>query len=368
MKVVWIGAHYNDMIGYSKVAYEVLKRLAKVPDIELHHFGWRQHATFRRKPIEGCKDFVASSADPSTWKGSCGWGEDKLPKYLARVKPDIVIMYEEAKLLAQLYTTCIPKTRKYNVWLYLDQNYKYNIVGNLMSVDRIFVFSEQWRMPISVPQSVLLHAPSEFVKPVSKEEVQKVREDLKIAEDIPIFLSINRNTERKRLDLLIQSWAIYKRNGGKGHLILMTWLNGYYNLQALFNLENAPVESITLLESNISDERVNLLLNLADYGVNTSWGEGFGLMALEMAYLGKPQLAMDIGSYRSWLTDETAVLLKPTLRHWLKFNEGGGAFGETTTPELFAEGFTAVQTKSPPSVSFTWDSVCEEICRLCSPN
>jgi glycosyltransferase involved in cell wall biosynthesis len=121
------------------------------------------------------------------------------------------------------------------------------------------------------------------------------------------------------------------------------------------------MDSIRFIDANgLSDETINKLINVADYGVNTSSGEGFGLMALEMSYLGKPQVALDIGAYRSWLNDDNSVLLKPTQRIHMNYNDGGGAFSETTTPEAFAVGLRLVQTKRSPIVDFTWDDVVKE--------
>lgn len=361
MRIVWVSAHYNDIIGYSKVTYEILKRMAKVPGWEVFHFGWRESPTFRREPIKGVSCFTGSGQDPKAWNGTCGWGEEKLPKYLSVVKPDLVIFYEEARLIRQLYNACIPKDRKYQVWVYLDQLYKGNNLQGLETVNRFLIFSEQWRMPVDIPQTVLLHAPSDSIKRVSHEENMDMRKKLKIGETDKIYLSINRNSDRKRQDLLVQAWTKYKADGGDGYLVIVSRSVGYYNWNVLFSVENAPMESIRFVDAtNLSDEVINRFINVADYGVNTSCGEGFGLMALEMSYLGKPQVALDIGAYRSWLDDETSVLLPPTQRIHMNYNDGGGAFSETTTPEVFALGLRLVQTKRSPKVDFTWDTVVKD--------
>lgn len=361
MRIVWVSAHYNDIIGYSKVTYEILKQMAKVPGFEVFHFGWREHPTFRREPIKGVSAYTGSGQDPKAWNGTCGWGEEKLPKYLSVVKPDLVIFYEEARLIRQLYNVCIPKDRKYQVWVYLDQLYKGNNLSGLETVNRFLIFAEQWRMPVDVPQTVLLHAPSDTIKKLPDVVVRDFRKTLTIPEGEKIYLSINRNSDRKRQDLLVQAWTKYKADGGDGYLVIVSRTLGYYNWNVLFAVENAPMDSIRFVDAtNLSDETINKFINVADYGVNTSSGEGFGLMALEMSFLGKPQVALDIGAYRSWLDDETAVLLKPTIRQHMNYNDGGGAFCESTTAEAFALGLRLVQTKRSPKVDFTWDDVVKD--------
>jgi glycosyltransferase involved in cell wall biosynthesis len=61
----------------------------------------------------------------------------------------------------------------------------------------------------------------------------------------------------------------------------------------------------------VGDEGINQLYNAADIGINTSDGEGFGLCQLEHMLTGAPQVVMDIGSYRTFLDETTAVFVPP---------------------------------------------------------
>jgi glycosyltransferase involved in cell wall biosynthesis len=215
-------------------------------------------------------------------------------------------------------------------------------------------------MPIDTPQTVVLHAPSEWIQPINEDIKKNFREELLVKEDRPVFLCMNRNSERKRLDLLIQAFTMYINKGSVGHLIIHTRRSGFYNLGMVCKLENAPIEYITITDGDVDDEVINKLLNVADYGINTSDGEGFGLMALEMAKLGKPQIAMDIGSYRSFLNDATAVLLKPTIIRHRNYDDMCGAITESTSVEAFAQAFIDVQGKEKPVVDITWETALAE--------
>jgi len=356
VKLVWVGNHYDHVIGYSKITYDILTTLSKEPEIKLYHFGYRRHDTFRRPPIKGVSAYVG--CESTIHRGQLGFGEDKIAKYLEVVKPDIVVFYGEPGSTAEILKA-IPVNRPYKLWAYIDQNYKYVNLSGLERITRYLIFAEQLRMPINTPQTVLNHAPSASLRALTAEEIVKAKESLRLPQNVPIFMSINRNNERKRLDLLLQAWKIYKDSGGIGHLFLHTETHdkAYYHLQTVIMLDEIPLDSLSISDSDVSDETINMFYNIADYGVNTSNGEGFGIMALEMACLGKPQLALDIGAYRTYLNDKTAVLLKPTIRNHRKFSDRNGAFTESTSPEAFAEGFRLIQTKDKPIVFLSWDNV-----------
>ena len=352
MRIVFASNHYQDVKGYARVAYEILSRLVKEPSFEVYHFGWRQHSTFRREKIQGLKgDFVASV-------GETDFGESKIEKYLNVVKPDLVILYT-CNAFATVIFRNMPKNPKYKLWIYLDQVYKYGIVSGF-KCDKFLVFSKEWLMPIETPQYILNHAPSSNIALVSEADRVAMKARIGIAEDEPMFLSLNTNCMRKRLDLLIQSFTLYKARGGKGKLVLITTEAGYYNLNLIMNIEKASYDDIKVVEGGkLSDETINMFLNTADYGVNTSDGEGWGIMACDMASMGKPQLALDIGAYRSFLDDESAVLIKPTLREYRSIADYCGLYKDTTTPEIFSEGYDLLLTKSKPSVKFSWDMVID---------
>lgn len=363
MRIVWASNHYQDVKGYAKIVYEILSRLVKEPTFEVYHFGWRQHPTFRREKIVGLKgDYVASKYDGDM-------GETQIERYLSIVKPDLFILYN-CNMYSALFYKHLPKNPKYKRWIYLDQVYKCGSISTI-PCDKFLVFSKEWIMPIDTPQYVLTHAPSSNAKTLSDEEKERIRWKLGLAPDEPVFLSINTNTMRKRLDLLIQSFKLYKDKGGAGTLLLITssGSNAYYNLNLIMNIEQAPYDKVKVVENGyLTDEQINQFMNIADYGVNTSDGEGWGIASCDMAFLGKPQLSLDIGAYRTFLNDETAVLIKPTIREYRSIADYCGLYKETTTPENFAEGFDLIKLKSKPSVSLNWDDVVngliEEIKRV----
>ncbi len=110
-----------------------------------------------------------------------------------------------------------------------------------------------------------------------------------------IVLNANRNTCRKRIDLTLQSFAalapfhprlylyLHMGNTDKGIDILQS-ASTLGISQRLLGLKPSEGHPAT------TDERLNLIYNACDIGVNTSTGEGWGLIALEHAATGACQI------------------------------------------------------------------------------
>jgi D-inositol-3-phosphate glycosyltransferase len=106
-----------------------------------------------------------------------------------------------------------------------------------------------------------------------------------------IVLNANRPMPRKRIDLTIEGFARFARNTPPHVRLCLHQAIGYGDERAkvagwveaagigdrvLFTADAAP-DGVT------SDERLNLIYNACDVGVNTAMGEGWGLVSMEHA-------------------------------------------------------------------------------------
>ena len=361
MRLLFVSTHTDQITGYSKVVYNLLQELVKVEGLQIFHFGF-QKGNYERPKLPIIQFDAALNENPKEQ----GFGFNCFADYLKTVSPDVVFIYNDP-LVVSRFLELIPKTYKGKIFVYLDQVYKYADFSKVNDVaDKVFVFSNAWKLPIpngsKTTQHILLHAPDTSVKNLPETEISEHKKKLKI-EGKEVFLNINRNSSRKRLDLTLQAFAMYLKENPKAHLILVTGGKGHYHIPAICMLEKIPAEAISFIDTDLnrlSDEFINIMYNISDYGINTSNGEGFGLSTLEHAKLGKPQLVMDIGSYREFLTDEDSVLLKPTIRNYIT-PVGLGMFEETTTVENVFEGMKQMKTKSSPVVKLTWQSITQEL-------
>ena len=117
--------------------------------------------------------------------------------------------------------------------------------------------------------------------------------------DAFIVLNANRPTERKRIDLTLESFASFAQGEGPG---VKLWLH-----HAIMNTEEhaairAQIERlglgdrIRLCEPGappLTDEELNLVYNACDVGSNTSLGEGWGLVSFEHAATAAAQVVPD---------------------------------------------------------------------------
>ena len=144
--------------------------------------------------------------------------------------------------------------------------------------------------------------------------------------DAFVVLNANRNQPRKRLDITLEAFALFAK--GKPENVKLYLHMGMedrgYRLSDL--IRQHDLQSRVLLTTaspqmpNILDERLNLIYNACDVGLNTSTGEGWGLVAFEHAATGAAQV-MPRHSACAELWRDVARLVEPieSFRHPMDF-------------------------------------------------
>lgn len=341
MRFVLVSTHTDQTTGYSKVSQNLLKQLATLsPKVKTYHFGFQRHPNrgSLRTQMEGVIQYdAAANEDPREE----GFGFNKINEYLEMVNPDIVMIYNDPLIIHRFIEAMKYEKGKspYKLWTYVDQVYD-GIAQPLIdkinaSSDRVFCFTPIWKSkflaygPTSATVDILGHAIDASVfTTLSAEARKQIRSNMNIPQDAVIFLNANRNSQRKRLDATISGFVrLLKKNPtGQYYLILATTLNpqagAYYDCQRILvselqaaGLNPATYGSRVLMvdtapPNTLTDEAINQLYNVADVGMNTSDGEGFGLCQLEHMYTGAPQVVTDIGAYRDFLNETVAEFVK----------------------------------------------------------
>jgi glycosyltransferase involved in cell wall biosynthesis len=110
-----------------------------------------------------------------------------------------------------------------------------------------------------------------------------------------IVFNGNRNQPRKRMDITMWAFREFQRNKPDVKLYLhMGVLDLGVNVAELamrYGFDSKLV--LSTMENRIptvSDEKLNIIYNATDVGINTSIGEGWGLVNWEHAATGKPQI------------------------------------------------------------------------------
>ena len=130
-------------------------------------------------------------------------------------------------------------------------------------------------------------------KPSIREYLYKSKE----LSDAFIFMNANRNQPRKKLDITVMAFAAFlkKTKATNAFLHLHCGLQDYgVNIVELIKRfgvsERIIITGETSGMQNISSEMLNLYYNSADVGLNSSLGEGWGLVGMEHAITGAPQI------------------------------------------------------------------------------
>ena len=393
MRAVLISTHIDQTTGYSKVSYNLLKQASTLaPRVKLFHYGFQRHpnAPGHRKAPAGVNLYdAAANEDPKEE----GFGFNKIHEYLEMVNPDVVMIYNDPLIIYKFLEAMKhdKTTSTYKLWIYVDQVYEGIAVPLMKGIrehaDRIYCFTELWKKTFlsygDFPDvRVLEHAadPTTFTS-LSSEARVALRKNLGVGPSGIVLLNVNRNSQRKRLDLTIAGFARLLKTTPNAYLLIATNLNpqggAYYDLPTIFQREAAlqgldqlMLSHLILIDTSppnvIGDDGINQLYNAADIGVNTSDGEGFGLCQLEHMLTGAPQVVTDIGSFRTFLDDSTTVFIPPADVAYFSGTMPLGGWAPTFTHEAVAAAMKQAVESLPTlragvsSYKFkTWTQICD---------
>ena len=333
MKVCLVSTSMNQSTGYSKVSYNMLRELKDT--VEVFHYSTQSSKTGFRPPLDIAVKDHAFGEDNE-------YGFEGLREYVEENKIDIVVIYNDiAVTLSYLKVWSPPR-----LWVYLD-TVCHGIPPQLLKMleeraERIYLFNSYWKQVYDFASArVLEHGvDTDIFKPLPKENNDKLRAKLNIPTDATIFFNCNRNSRRKRLDLTISAFVQYcKRNPSvNAYLLMMVNSNGYYNIGNVLYNEirkhkydcSKKVMTIQTDKQLFTDVNINEFYNIADYGLNTSTGEGYGLTAVEHLAVGKPQILTHLPVYDVILPKDSVVYVEPLPdREYYEQKEFSGAYIDT---------------------------------------
>ncbi len=340
LKFLLVSTHAQQFTGYSKVSYNLISQLAKLSWIDITHYGFQRMpnvpSTYR--PYPSNVDVIDAGAieKPSQQ----GFNFTGLPDVIRKKQPNVVMIFNDmsvvAKFLEEIRKSGVPRTFK--IWVYCDQVYNTQLQGYLdilnRDADRVFTFSPYWKkclkgQGITRPLDVILHGfDSKMFFPLPRELVRK---QLGLPQDAFLIMNLNRNQPRKRYDILLMAFVELVVKYPTKPIFLMCicdkgekggwWL--FEIFQRELRLRNVPVEQfgnrlmVSAQDMVFKDEDVNMFYNIADVGINTADGEGWGLCNFEQMGCGIPQVVPDIGGFKEFCTTDNSILVKPKYRYYL---------------------------------------------------
>jgi glycosyltransferase involved in cell wall biosynthesis len=337
LKVVFFGTHPQQYNGYSKVVYELARNIRKHNDIKFHVYGFQKfHNTENhREDIEGYEIYDAMANE--TENKTHGFGINEIPAKIKEIKPDICIVYNDMMIISHCIRKLVEckkedgmssmKIVAYIDQVYLNQKKEYIKLVN-DTCDHAILFTKYWEQIIkdqglTLPTTVLEHGFNpESLYPIPKDIARKY---FSIGKDDFVLMNLNRNQPRKRWDVCLKAFAeiLYRFPNDNIKLLIGTALTGAWNFIELFERElkkrDIPLEKglkhIIVIDrpQNMNDHETNVLYNVADIGINTCDGEGFGLCNFEQAGIGIPQIVPRIGGFLDFFSDDRCELVEPKM-------------------------------------------------------
>jgi glycosyltransferase involved in cell wall biosynthesis len=395
MRFVLVSTHVDQTTGYSKVSHALLRQLGTLsPKVKTFHFGFQRHASrggMRSVPAGVTAYDAAANEDPKEE----GFGFNKIAEYLEMVSPDVVMIYNDPVTICRFLDAMKydPTTSPYRLWTYLDQVYEGcapQLIDRIRTAsERVYCFSDVWKRAFleygpAPDVRVLEHAvDATMFSCMPTDARHAIRASINLPSNAVVLLNANRNSQRKRLDLTIQGFVRALSRNPALHLMVATNLNpqtgAYYDVQRIYVEElrlqgldtYSFIRNLSLVDTSasnvIDDAGVNQMYNLADIGINTSDGEGFGLCQLEHLYAGAPQVVTDLPAYTAFLDDRVAVRVPATGRSYFAGGMPHGLWYPTFDPEAVATAIESAvarldsmraATRTHPFK--TWAAVCDE--------
>jgi len=394
VKVLFVSTHVNQANGYSKVAYNVIQQLARHNWIQVVHFGTQRivNGDLGRKYPVGVKVLDATAMEKEKQK-QAGFAFAELPGVIRSEKPDVVFLYNDLSIVCG-YMEEIRKSiteRSFKIWAYVDITYQSPPVQMIdilnRDAERVFCFTKGWKdhiktQGITRPVDVLNHGVDTTMFRTVPRDL--ARQTLGLPKDMFLFLSLNKNIPRKRLDLLVMSFVkLIIRFPAKPIFLLIVADKGDLGGFPLFEifarelrLEGVSVDVfgnrllITSKDTCYRDEDVNLLYNSADAGVSCADGEGFGLCTFEGMATGVPQIVPAIQGYKEYCTEQNSLMVPPKTRHYIPqaLNVVTGEAEMVGTEDMakameryvFAEDLRRLHGKNGKETvtAYTWEKCC----------
>ena len=331
--------------GYSKVVYELFKALIpRHKDIKIFHFGFQQfykndqHRTDVPPEVE-CYDPWADETPKQA-----GFGVALVKGWVEKVRPDVCFVFNDMMVLHGVVNELkdSPLRSTFKVVIYIDQVYQFQkrdfINFMNMHADAAVAFTPEWRdcivkQGLTLPCDYLVHG----FNPLTYYPIPRrlARRFFGMSGEDFLILNLNRNQPRKRWDTCLKAFAevVHRLPDAPIKMVIGTDMKGGWDLMDVYERELAkrgvPINKgrerliIPGSPQQMLDFDTNVLYNVADIGINTCDGEGFGLCNFEQAGLGIPQVVPRLGGFAHFFDDTRAAMVDPKVAIYVDSSRDG---------------------------------------------
>jgi glycosyltransferase involved in cell wall biosynthesis len=155
---------------------------------------------------------------------------------------------------------------------------------------------------------------------IARQELYPYKDNPKFLNSF-IILNANRNQPRKRIDITMRAFAEFHRDKKDVklycHMGTVDMGVDILKLAKRYNFdEDFIISSTTQQIPGIPDQRLNLIYNGCDVGINTSMGEGWGLTSWEQASARKAQLVPRHSALEE-IWEDAAIFIEPSEERYM---------------------------------------------------
>ena len=311
-KVLVLSDHALSTSGVGTQTRHLIEGLLKKGKWSFRQFGAAlKHEDYRTVVVND--DFIIKPID--------GFGTpDTIRVALATEKPDLLFIFTDPRFFTWLFDMedeihQVCPIAWWHVWdnyPYPDFNDTYYQATDLINCHSHMTYSMIKERHSEKTNFIPHSLPGNLFYKMSTEEITMHRNNL-LGEDRKdhfVGIWVNRNAKRKRPSDLLVAWSLFLQNLEKMH--------GHKNATLIMHTEPEDTEGPNLFkvveELNIQDnvffsrdriefEKMNVLYNISDFCINTSYAEGFGLSTLESMMTGTPIIAPKTGGLTRQVVD-----------------------------------------------------------------
>ena len=311
-KVLVLSDHALSTSGVGTQTRHLIEGLLQKGCWSFRQFGAAlKHKDYRTVVVNN--DFIIKPID--------GFGDpDTLRVTLATEKPDLLFIFTDPRFFTWLFDM---EDEIHQVcpiaWWHVWDNYPYPVFNDsyYQATDLINCHSHMTytmlkeRYPNKtnfIPHSL----PSDLFYKLSDDVIRKHKTNLlgESRKDHFVGIWVNRNAKRKRPSDLLDAWAKFlekvenKYGHRKATLIMHTEPTDSEGPDLFSVTEMLGIkDSVFFSRDRIEFEKMNILYNVTDFCINTSYAEGFGLSTLESMMTGTPIIAPKTGGLTRQVVD-----------------------------------------------------------------
>lgn len=270
-----------------------------------------KHTDYRTMVVN--EDFIIKPID--------GFGDrDLIRVTLATEKPDAILIFTDPRFFIWLFEMIDEVHQVCPVaWWHVWDNDPSPTFNNVLydGTDLINCHSYHTYQNVSktypdktnfVPHAV----PDDLFSPLPDHERKRLKTQLlgKNREDHFVGIWINRNAKRKRPNDVLLSWKIFldeleRKHGHRKASMIMHTDPLDSEGPNLFSTSEmlGIVDNVFFSKDRLEFDKINALYNIADFCLNISFAEGFGLGTLESMQAGTPIIALKTGGLTRQVVD-----------------------------------------------------------------